>query len=108
MVSKYWCAILRGVSFVILFFTLEETNFNRDQVQSTDSSILSAEKSSLKVETETSTTKVETTRGAEHEILTDNPPSDLETKTEFLKKSYPQKLKLFDGKAFAIPTEFLA
>jgi len=86
---------------------LEETNFHRDQVQSTNSSILSAEKPSLKDETEASTTEIETTRGAEHEILTDNPSSDLETKREFPKKSYLQKLKLFDGKAFRYPNRIL-
>lgn len=101
-ISKYWCAILCGLSFIILFFTLEETNFHREQIQNICST------PSLKDRTEASSmTRFEMKQDSKHGTLADNLPHDLATKTEVAnrKKCYLQKLKLFDNKALRYPNK---
>ena len=92
-VIKYWCAILCGISFVVLFFSLEETNFDRERGSGMSSPISSANNSE--------DPSWITQSAAAEKTNDENDTKDPSTKTitpiaiPQRTKSYPQKLKVF-------------
>ncbi|KAJ9323597.1 hypothetical protein DTO027B5_4538 [Paecilomyces variotii] len=87
----YWCAIFCGIAFVYLFFFLEETNYDRKPlaVEVSDTPLESSAES-IESQTAPTTTEEKTPR--------ENPPADVdyEAGEMYKKKSYLDKLRLFD------------
>ena len=92
---KYWCAILCGTSFIILFFSLEETNFHRERELSTSESTSSTDDSLTK--------QSAMTKGEISEPKMEDPKTHSTMTTPSSTKSYPQRLKLFERSSLRKP-----
>ena len=96
----YWCAIFCAIGFVFLFFFMEETNYRRSTITGTESKLQSG--------TESPIPNVEPQAGTSNEKAPVDEPRTTEegvATATYHKKTYLEKIKLFDSKVISQPNQ---
>lgn len=85
---QYWCTIWLAIGFVFCFFFMEETNYNRHSILNDEAKVASAAPTA----TSDDESKIYDDKSPYHHAELEPVPSN----TQFTKKSYLAKLKMFD------------
>lgn len=96
----YWCAIFCAIGFVFLFFFMEETNYQRPTITGTESQVQNGHDSHVANLEAKSATPDEKALTGEAEA-TENGLATV----AYRRKTYLDKIKLFDSKAFSRPNQ---